>query len=398
MGISDMQFYVSGLSHKTAPIQIRESISRVFGSESLDLISLFHEQGIVESVVISTCNRFELYAVTEKHPEQLLSGVFARAGVPSHVLYTHRSEAAIRHLCRVAVGLDSLVIGEPQILGQLKTVYAAALQNGQAGSRMQTVFPAVFSLAKKVRTKTSLGQSNISVAYIAVKMAEQHLGTLAGVSVMIIGAGEATVRNLRTKGAGDVYVVNRTYQRAVELADRLHATPVMFHEIPEYLPKVDVLISSVGSPTYVVTPTTFNAAQRKALFVVDISVPRSIDPALAEVSGVHLCNIDDLEQTVAKNLQVRTGEVDKTIEIINEHIPEIARRMGSCDVVPVIASLHSQAEIIRSQLIAEWREKATGEPQEYESIERFSRTLVARILHFSSNALRDVATTLDKDR
>jgi glutamyl-tRNA reductase len=274
------------------------------------------------------------------------------------------------------------------------------LQCRAMGNRMQQLFSQVFAIAKKVRSKTKIGENNLSVSYAAIKLAERIFSTLAGRSAMIIGAGEMgelTVRNLISHGVSTVYVTNRTFQRAVELAERFKGIPVMFHEIYDYLPSTDVLISSVTVSEHIIRKERFESVTQKKngkpLFIIDISVPRSVDPAVGAIPNVHLLNIDDLYSVVDANSESRKKEVEKAVRIIDEKIPEILRNFNSFDIVRVMASIREFAETERKQA-GDTFSSAYGADKEL--VDQMTKSLMNRVMHYATETLRDYENSANR--
>jgi len=317
-----MNLIIVGLSHKTAPVEIREKLS--FPSQTIGepLNRLCTSYEINEGVIISTCNRVEIFAVTqdiEKGLRQVKRFISDYHNIPmeglDEHLYTYTSEDAARHIFRVASGLDSMVLGEPQIFGQVKDAYGYALQHRTAGVIINKLFHKAFSVAKRIRTETKIGSSAVSISYAAVELAKKIFGTLEGKSVMLIGAGEMAelaAKHLLSNGVQEIIVANRTYERAIEMAKGFNGTPIMFREFPHYLKRVDIVIASTAAPKYIIRPEQIDEVikerKNRSMFFIDISVPRNVDPLINKIDNIYLYNVDDLQGVVEANLKERAKE------------------------------------------------------------------------------------------
>ena len=402
-----MLFAVAGLNFKTAPVEVREKLS-FSESEIPEALSLLQAKDeVMESMILSTCNRVEIYALLKESRTSLLQD-FVRdfhkfSADLSEFLYVKSGEAAVEHLCMVACGLDSMVLGEPQIFGQVKDAYSRAGECGAANHAFEHLMSQVFSVVKKVRSRTKIGESSVSVSYAAVKLAQEIFGTLHNRNVMILGAGdmgEQTVRNLISCGAGNIMVANRTFSRAVELAEKFRGTPLMFHEIWEYLSKTDILISSINSPEYVLSGSDGDKLMKgrgdRPLFLVDISVPRTLDPAISSVCGCHLYNIDDLRAVSESSAESRRCEAQKAAIIIDSKKQEIFKYIRSYDIIPTMVSIRASAEQIRKDGL----EKSIGElklsEEELERVDSLTRSIVNKILHDSEVKFREYSSAVKK--
>ena len=329
-----MNIITVGLSHKTAPVEIREKLS--FPSQTIGepLNRLCTSYGINEGVIISTCNRVEVFAVTkdiEKGLWQVKKFLSDYHNIPLEELdghlYTYTAEDAVKHLFRVCAGLDSMVIGEPQILGQAKDAYGYALQHKTAGVIMNKLFHKAFSVAKRIRTETKIGSSAVSISYAAVELAKKIFGTLQGRSVMLIGAGEMAelaARHLLSNGVQEILIANRTYEKAIEVAKSFNGTPIMFREFTHYLKKVDIIVTSTAAPRFIIHPEQIEEVikerKNRPMFFIDISVPRNIDPLINNIDNIYLYNVDDLQGVVEANLKERAKEAKEAEAIIHEEL------------------------------------------------------------------------------
>jgi glutamyl-tRNA reductase len=334
-----MELLCLGLNHRTAPVEVRERFAVAEYHIAEHAAEIAKLDGVSEGLVISTCNRTEYYLAGE-NATQAFAALEARLtaladpghGVKEHFYHIHRADAA-RHLCRVASGLDSMVLGETEIFGQIKSAYAAALESGATGPVLNRVFQRAFSIGKKVRTDTAIQEGATSVAGAAVELAEKIFGKLAGCRVVVVGAGEMsrqTAQALVSRGASSVFVTNRSFDRAEELAKEMGGRAVKFDEWTAVLAGVDVVISSTSAPHPVVLPVHIEAVRRvrkfRPLFLIDIAVPRDIDPACGEIEEVYLYDIDTLEQlaTQARHRRQRQIELCEAIidaELAKTHLP-----------------------------------------------------------------------------
>jgi glutamyl-tRNA reductase len=311
-------------------------------------------------------------------------------------LYRFADEDAIHHLFRVAASLDSMVIGEPQILGQIKSAYAAAKAHGAVSGYLETILTRAFSVAKRVRTETGIGENAVSVSYAAVELAREIFGTLAGKTVMIVGAGkmsELAAQHLHRSGATDIFVTNRTYERARELASLFQGTIVEYDKMLAALPLMDIVITSSGAPHYILKKADvrriIDARKNRPVFLIDIAVPRNIEPAVNEIANVFLYDIDDLQRVVAANLGERKKRAELAEDIVADEVERMMGRLKAREVVPTIVGLQEQLEQLRLAEIARLRGKfGTLTPQQEEALEALTRGLVAKIAHGPISELR----------
>ena len=314
-------------------------------------------------------------------------------------LYHHEGPEAILHLFRVAASLDSMVVGEPQILGQLKTAYAVAKAQGALCGVLENVLSRAFGVAKRVRSETGIGQMAVSISYAAVELARKIFGSLDGKTVMIVGAGkmsELSARHLRRSGASHIFVTNRTYDRAVHLAGVFQGTPVEYTKFLSLLPEVDILIASSGAPHYILSKSdmqhVIGVRRNKPMFLIDIAVPRNIAPDVNEVDNVFLYDIDDLQGVVNANVREREKEARHAEAIIAQEVERMLARLKAQEVAPAIVSLREQLEEIRVAEIQKMRGKLGPlTPQQEEAIETLTRGIVNKIAHGPVSELRKQA-------
>ncbi len=401
-----MKLAVIGVSHKTAPVAVRESLA--FREESIQaaLSELKMQSGVREAMILSTCNRVEitLTAEDECDPQALIdSFLSARKGVDAAKLgpqlYRHEGRDAIHHLFRVASSLDSMVIGEPQILGQLKTAYGAAKDCGALTGWLDSVVSRAFSVAKRVRSETGIGQMAVSISYAAVELARKIFGSLNGRTVMIVGAGkmsELAARHLRRSGSAHVFVTNRTHERAVEMAKLFDGTPVEYTRFVSMLPEMDIVITSSGAPHYILEredmQRVISARRNKPMFLIDIAVPRNIDPAVNGIDNVFLYDIDDLQDVVAANVRERQKEAERAEALVTEEVERMMARLHVAEVTPDIVGIQSQLESIRASEIEKIRRKygPFTERQE-EAMEALTRAIMNKVAHGPISELRNHA-------
>ena len=314
-------------------------------------------------------------------------------------MYRHEGRAAIHHLFRVAASLDSMVIGEPQILGQLKTAYAAAKDCGSVCGWLDGLMTRAFSVAKRVRTETEIGQMAVSVSYAAVELARKIFGSLNNRTVMIVGAGkmsELAARHLRRSGASHVFVTNRTHERAVEMAKLFQGTPVEYTRFVSMLPEVDIVITSSGAPHYILRKEemqrVISARRNKPMFLIDIAVPRNIEPSVNDLDNVFLYDIDDLQEVVNANLRERMKEADHAEALVAEEVDRMMARLKVAEVTPLIVGLQEQLEQIRAAEMEKTRRKfGPFTPEQEQAMEALTRAIINKIAHGPISELRNHA-------
>lgn len=386
-----------GISHKTAPVALRERLA-FSESQAAEVLRDLHAHGeIHEAVAISTCNRTELYFVVSNpvEAETLALGELTRhAGIrPTQLverLYTHRGEAMVKHLMRVTAGLDSMIIGETEVLGQVKRAYEMALEAGVTGPVTNRLFRDAIAAAKRAHSETGIGSLKVSVSSAAVELARDTLGRdLADQRTLVIGAGgngELTAKALSNAGVHTVFVANRHYDRAIGVAKRHGGTAVRFDHLPDELLKADIVLSSTGSPHQLIEAEAIEEMMRRRdgrpLLMIDIAVPRDIDPAVAAIEGVTYFDMDDLQRAVDRNLRVRRVEASKAESILAEEHDRFDQWMTSLDVLPTIGALRRRAEQIAEQVVAENRTKFESlSPADHERVDAMVRSIVSRVLH-----------------
>jgi glutamyl-tRNA reductase len=398
-----MKLLVTGVSHKTAPVEVRERLA--FREEALAaaLADLKSREGVAEAVILSTCNRVEITLTTDDtaDPRAIVDAFLEdrkslRAQALEAHLYRHEGRDAIHHLFRVAASLDSMVVGEPQILGQIKTAYNAAKSCGALCGWLDSLYAHAFGVAKRVRSATGVGQMAVSVSYAAVELARKIFGTLNNRTVMIVGAGkmsELAARHLRRSGASHVFVTNRTHERAVEMAELFQGTPVEYTRFVSMLPEVDIVIASSGAPHYILhkdeMQRIISARRNRPMFLIDIAVPRNIDPAINDIDNVYLYDIDDLQEVVNANLRERMKEADRAEALVSEEVERMLARLKVAEVAPTIVRLQDQMEQIRAGELEKIRRKyGPFSPAQDEALELVTRGIVNKIAHGPISELR----------
>lgn len=399
-----MTFVVIGINHRTAPVEIREKV--VFAESELPqaLQALNSRPGVRESVIVSTCNRTEMYCFTESAREPLVQWLGEWHDLASHrldlrdALYQLEGRAAIEHVFAVACGLDSLVLGEPQILGQLKDAYRAALDQGVTGPFLNRLLQTAFSVAKRVRTETRIGANAVSVASAAVAMARTVFERFEQHTALLVGAGETitlAAQHLHGNGLRRIIIANRSLDRAQELAAQFDGYAIGLDAIATHLPEADIVISSTASPTPVITydavKDALRARRRKPIFMVDIAVPRDVEPEVAKLEDVYLFTIDDLQNVVNENIESRRAAARDAGELIAIEIAQFELQLKTLDAVPTIRQLRDEAEALRAQTTEQARRMLAAGRDPQDVIDFLSSTLTNRLLHGPSQRLREAA-------
>lgn len=407
-----MNLVIVGLNHKTSPIEIREKLSFPSHSIGEPLKKLTNHYGLNEGVILSTCNRVEVLAITselEKGTRQIKRFLSDFHSIPLEILdehlYVHQGEEAVKHLFRVAAGLDSMVMGEPQILGQVKDSYGYAVEHNTAGIIVNKLYHKAFQVAKRVRTETRIGESAVSISFAAVELARKIFGELAGKTCMLVGAGEMAelaARHLQSNGVREILVANRTYEKAVELVKCFCGTAIMFREFPHYLKNVDIVIASTASPNFIIKPDQIQEVMKerrhKPMFFIDISVPRNVDPLVNNIDNCYVYDVDDLQGVVVANLQERHKEAEEAEQIIIEEIDKFYRWIKSLDVVPTIIALRQECDSIRKAELAKAMPALQNlSPKEQKVLEAMTAAIVNKILHHPVTHLKKEANKIEGD-
>ncbi len=381
------------MSHRSAPVEVRERVAFPPCAGRSFLRRLKDEGAVSEAVLLSTCNRTEVYAVVEDEGARgLVLDLLAedrgveRASLEQDTYWLTDAEA-VRHLYRVASSLDSMIVGEGQILGQVREAYRAATEEHCAGQILNRLFHTSLRVGKKVRSETGIGNSSLSVPRVAVKLAEEVFGDLTGRRALVLGAGdmsELVVKHLKDRGVADLLIANRTPQRASLLAERVGGRAVAFDALAAELPEVDVVVSSTGSGEWVVQSETVAGAlalRSAPLFFIDIAVPRDIDPVVQTLERVYLYDIDDLQAVVERNAEGRQGAAEEGEAMISPAVLEFTGWLSTLHVVPLIQELRDGAEQIRRHELARALARMELSPEEAASVERMSHSLVNKLLH-----------------
>lgn len=399
-----MNVVVIGLNHKTAGIEIREKIA-FDGSKLEEALKALKGSSVVkEDVILSTCNRVEIYAAVkgkgsegiEEIKNFLTSFHKVSRGTLDGVLYTYSGPDAIRHIFRVASSLDSMVIGEPQILGQVKDAFAIAINSKSTGVVLNRLMKKAISVAKRIRSETRIAEAAVSISYAAVELAKKIFEDLSTKTFMLIGAGEMAelaARHLINNGVKDVLVTNRTYERAEELARQLNGKAIRFDEFIQGLLHIDIVICSTGARDYILTKEEMQwimkERKHKPMFIIDISVPRNIDPGINDLDGVYLYDIDDLKGVIENNIKERGREAEKAEKIIDEEVRTFLRWQDSLTAVPAIVALRNKAEAIRrEELEKALRKIGPLDEEKIKAIEYLTTAIVNKLIHSPTVALK----------
>jgi glutamyl-tRNA reductase len=398
-----MKFSITGVNHKSAPVEVRERLAFAEDALPAALLELKRRPGFCEGLILSTCNRVEVALTCEDNGtagvavDEFLADTrqVARDFVTPH-LYRFEDGDAIRHLFRVAASLDSMVVGEPQILGQLKVAYTLAKQHGAVNGFLDVLVTRAFNVAKRVRSETEIGAHAVSVSYAAVELAREIFGSLAGKKVMIVGAGkmsESAARHLRRCGVTQIFVTNRTYERAAEMAQVFQGTIVEYTRFVHFLPEVDIVIASSGAPHFIITredmKKVIEARRNRPMFLIDIAVPRNIEPTINQLDNVFLYDIDDLQKVVDSNLEGRMESAEEAEAIIHEEVERMMARMKAREVAPTIVSLQEQLEHVRAAELARVRSKLGAlTPEQEQALDALTKGIVNKIAHGPISELR----------
>lgn len=405
-----MSLVLLGINHNTAPVDVRERLAIPADRLADATRTLMEQPGVREVLILSTCNRVEFVAEEDNaHPLDLrpfLHEYFsiAPALIEPH-LYEYRERDAVQHLFRVASSLDSMVVGEPQILGQVKESYTIAREVGAVSTSLERLLQSAFTVAKRVRTETEIGSSSVSIASVAVDLAHRIFGSLNGRQVLLVGAGKMSqiaARHLIKQGATQILVANRTAERAQALASEFHGLAVPFDDLQEHAPKADIIITSTGSATPVFTrqdaQRILERRKGRPVFFIDIAVPRDVAPDANEVEGAFVYSIDDLQQVAATNRVQRSSESSAAEKIIASEVDRFQARLLSLDAVPSILALQRQAEILRTAELDRMRSKlATLDENQQAAVDALTRSLMNKYLHTPMKGLREAAHRGDTD-
>jgi glutamyl-tRNA reductase len=399
-----------GINHTTAPIEVRERLAIPAGRLADATRTLLHQPGIREGLILSTCNRVEFLTLQEdstagpdllRFMEEYFS--ITPATISPH-LYEYREREAVRHLFRVASSLDSMVVGEPQILGQVKESYSVAREVGAVSGSLDSLIQRAFTVAKKIRSETQIGSSSVSIASVAVDLARMIFGSLQGKSVLLVGAGkmsELAARHLIQQGASNILVANRTLERAEKIAAQFNGAVIPFDALYDQAPRADIVITSTGAPQKLFGRSHgqhfLHTRRNRPMFFVDIAVPRDVDPRMNEVEGCFVYDIDDLQQVALANLADRSREAQAAENIVTREVDKYQQRIQSLDAAPAIRSLQEHAEALRQTELRRSAARLAGLTVEQQAaVEALTRSLTNKFLHAPMTALREAAREGDE--
>lgn len=401
-----MNFLLVGINHRTAPVEVRERMNISESHLGPAVSDLVHRDGIAEGMILSTCNRVEVAVSAEDRADaqpalRAFLAEYHRCDLSSYekYFYWRRQHEVVHHLFRVASSLDSMLVGEPQILGQMKRAHAIAREVGAIHGQLDDAMMHAFAVAKRVRHETAIGNSAVSVSYAAVELAKKIFGNLAGKTIFVIGAGkmsELAAKHLQRSGASSIFVTNRTPERAVELAQAFHGTPIPYRELPDHLAKADIVISSTGAPHFVVgkelVEKLLHSRRNRPMFFVDIAVPRDVDPAVNELDNAYVYDIDDLGQVVDANKKQREREAVWAEEIVQQEVQKMMKRLATREVVPTIIALEERLNRIREAELERHRSRLGSlSTAEREALDALTKGIVNKILHGPITELKNGA-------
>jgi glutamyl-tRNA reductase len=397
-----LDLYIVGLSHHTAPVEVRERLALDNGAFDALLEAIGQPSGVHEAVVLSTCNRVEVVTCCETEPnpvpeieQRLMSIGGLTDGQHAEHIFRHQGREAVRHVFRVASSLDSMVVGEPQILGQLKEQFAASAAANAAGPILNRVFHKSFSVAKRVRNETGVAARAVSVASVAADLAGRIFEDLSDRSVLLLGAGEigeAAATHFQSAGVGSVMVANRTFETAVELARQFDGTPIPFERIPMYLPLADLVVGSAGGGQLIDAAEVRRVMRErlnKPVFFIDLAVPRNFDPEINQIANVYLYDVDDLSSVVEDNLGERQREAVRGEVIVEREVDRFWQWFEGLDVVPTIVELRAFAEDIRAEELSRTLDKIEGlTDTDRGRVEQMTQAIVNKLLHEPTAVLK----------
>lgn len=399
-----MPLFAAGLSHKNAPVALREQLALDSDKLSEVLRDVVATGVVREAVVLSTCNRVEVYGVAEAAgtARTAVFGALCRqrgiaAASVEALLYTHEDEDAIRHAFRVASSLDSMMIGEPQILGQVKDAFALAQSCETVGPALHTLFTQAFGVAKRVRSETEIARHAVSVSFAAVELAKKIFAGLSRRAVLLVGAGkmgELAAKHLVEQGAFPIYVVNRTWTRAQEMARTLSGTAMPFDELATALAAVDIVVTSTGAPTPIVSrdlvARVMDGRGARPLFFIDIAVPRDVERGVDSLEDVYCYDIDDLKQVVDSNIRERLREAQRAEALVEREVAKFKARLGDVEVIPTIVSLRERLEeISRGEVKKTLARLPDATPETRAAVEALAASIVNKVLHAPITKLRE---------
>ncbi len=406
-----MIILVVGLNHKTATVEIREKLA--FNGQKLEegVFQLIKIKDIKEIALLSTCNRVEIYSCVNsvnsaiENIKSFLSEFHSISRKEFEgSLYTYTDSQAVKHIFRVASSLDSMVVGEPQILGQLKDAFDFALAKKTTGVILNKLIKKAISTAKRVRTETRIAENAVSISFAAVELAKKIFTNLSGKSFMLLGAGEMAelaARHIVNNGVTDVKIANRTYERGCELAREFNGKPVRFEEFVNELIHTDIVICSTGAPNYILLKEQMRKVMKerkhRPVFIIDISVPRNIDPDINKIDNVYLYDVDDLQEVVDTNILERKKEAEKAERIVQEEVEKFIKWMASLDSVPTIVALRQKAEEIKGEELEKFRFKFPDiDTEKMRAVEYMATAIVNKLLHPPTVVLKEDSEDRDE--
>ena len=393
-----MSIVLVGLNHKTAPVEVRERLAFSDEACAASLHALVDGEVVREGLIVSTCNRVEILAASPRQKGEDAVGrlsefISSTRSVPVELfsghLYTHADEAAVRHLFRVASSLDSMVVGEPQVLGQVRHAYSLAVEAGTAGRVLHKLVHHALRVAKRVRTETGIAASAVSISFTAVELGRKIFGSLKGATVLLVGAGEMAelaAQHLAGAGAARVLVTNRTYETAQKLAVKFGGEAVEFGALEETLAQADIVICSTGAREYLITPDMAERARarrrNRPAFFIDISVPRNVDPAVAKIGNLFVFDVDDLEAVVASNLREREREAERAELIVESEVTQFQQALRALDIGPTVGALKEKLRRIAHEEFERQRNRLGPlTPEQEQAIEQMLMSAVNKISH-----------------
>lgn len=399
-----MTLLAFGINHTTAPLALRERVA--FAPENLQsaLQEACTQAGLTEVAILSTCNRTEIYASSESDAQAIQQWLVAHTAIESADLansyYCYEDHNAVRHMMKVAGGLDSLVLGEPQILGQMKSAFAVAKEAGTLGAELHATFQQVFNIAKRVRTETAIGENPVSVAYAAVSLAQQIFSNLKQDTALLIGAGETielVARHLVEQGIKHIIVANRTLDRAQRLAREFNGEAILLADIPEHLQRADIVISSTASQLPLLGKGAVESAlkkrKHKPMFMLDIAVPRDIEEQVGELDDVYLYTVDDLHAVIDENKKSRVAAADQAEDIISEGVEQFLRHQRALTAVGTVKAYRQKAEQLRDMELQKALRSLQGGANAEQVLQQFARNLTNKLIHSPTTVLKEASAS-----
>ncbi|HEX8473429.1 MAG TPA: glutamyl-tRNA reductase [Pyrinomonadaceae bacterium] len=409
-----MSILLVGLNHKTAPVEVRERLAFTDETCATSLQALVDGEVIREGLIVSTCNRVEVLAATGRGQDaeanaRVNSFLSDARRVPREVfsphLYTHADDAAVRHVFRVASSLDSMVVGEPQVIGQVRHAYSVAVEAGTAGRVLHRLVHHALHVSKRVRTETGIAASAVSISYTAVELGRKIFGSLKGATVLLVGAGEMAelaARHLSNAGAARILVANRTHDKAEEVARKFGGAAVDYSNLTEHLGEADIVICSTAADAYVITPEMASAAREarrnRPAFIIDISVPRNVDPSVGKLDNLFVFDVDDLEAVVTSNIREREREAERAELIIESEVMQFQQALRQLDIGPTVGALREKLQAIADAEYERLRPRlGTLTPEQEQAVKALLHSTVKKISHPVIHRMRRSHDTGDEE-